>query len=197
MRVSLRLVGISAAVCFAFALAAAACSSSSPSAGGADASSEAASDAAVGDEDGGSSPTCYIDASLSAFAASDASAAGCAACVQASCHPAITTCETDCTCINFFTCLADSGVATSGLGSSGSSVVNMCAGSAVLTVYNDPGVKGLADCLSDTCATACSGILDAGSVDDDATPEAGASIDASPDAGSDAGSPVDAAIDGD
>ena len=60
---------------------------------------------------------CYVDASFSMFAASDAAGAGCAACVQDHCTTGIKACSTSCTCINLFTCLADAGISASGLGS--------------------------------------------------------------------------------
>ncbi len=100
MRVPSWLIGTSVIAALAAGGVAAGCSSSSstPTAGP-DASSEAAA------EDAG----CYVDASFSMFAASDAAGAGCAACVQANGTAGIKACSTSCQCINLFTCLADAG----------------------------------------------------------------------------------------
>jgi len=122
------------------------------------------------------SPLCYVDASLTVFAASDASAAGCAACVQTSCQAAIRNCATDCTCISLFTCLADSGVATTGLGPTATAAATACAGSSGLTLLNNPGVMGLVNCLSGICLDACNvsdGGPDAGVIADAAASEGG------------------------
>jgi hypothetical protein len=187
MRLSLWLVGISASASVTAALVAAGCGSSSatPGANSPDSSAEASAT-----DDGGGTGACFVDASLTVFASSDASAAGCAACVQLNCSPAITTCASDCTCINLFSCLADSGVAMSGLGSAAAAVVTACSGSSGIALLQNPGVKGLVDCLSDPCATACNAVLDAGA-DDSAAPTEAAAADTGTDAG--AGSTADAA----
>jgi hypothetical protein len=193
MRLSLWLVGISASALVTAALVAAGCSSSSATPTGDDAASpDSSAEAAAGDasDDGGSPNGCFVDASLSVFASSDASAAGCAACVQLNCSPAITACATDCTCINLFSCLADSGVAMSALGSAAAAAVTACSGNSGIALLQNPGVKGLVDCLSDPCATACNAVLDAGT-DDSAAPSEAAAADTGTDAG--AGSTADAA----
>jgi hypothetical protein len=188
-RVSLWLLAVSVGLGAVAAAGGAGCSSSSAPATEPDASEEAASDAS-------GVMICRVDASLSVFAESDASAAGCALCVGEQCLTAITTCATDCTCINLFTCLADSGVATVGLNMVGEAV-RACAGGAGTALLDNPGVRGVADCLQGVCATACSAVLDAGTeagatlpVDDDATSTSDANADASVDA--DAGSTADA-----
>jgi hypothetical protein len=107
-------------------------------------------DAEVAQGDG----ACHVDASLTAFAESDASAAPCAKCVNLSCAGAIETCASDCTCIALFQCLADAGVAAMGLGSAASAAAS-CAGSDALSLLNNPGVSGLVTCLQTTCAAAC------------------------------------------
>lgn len=187
-RVPLGLLAVSAAVSIPAAFAAGCGSSSAAPAGGADASAEAALD------DAGTIPNaCYVDASLTAFAESDASAAGCAACVNASCSGAITKCATDCICINLFTCLTDSGVVMSGTGSAIAAAVTACSGSLGLTLLKNPGVQGLVNCLSGTCSTPCSAVLEGG-VADAASPP-----DAAPDAtdgGADGGLSADASDDG-
>jgi hypothetical protein len=193
MRFSPWLVGISASASVAAALVAAGCSSSSatPAAGGPDSSTEAAASDAAGDTDaGGGTGACFVDASLTVFASSDASAAGCAACVQLNCRPAITTCATDCTCINLFSCLADSGVAMTGLGSAAAAAVTACSGNSGIALLQNPGVMGLVNCLSDPCSTACSAVLEAGA-DDSAAPSEASAADAGTDA--DAISTADAA----
>jgi hypothetical protein len=190
MRASLWLAGLSAATSLACAVAAAGCSSSSTTTPptGQDASLEASpGDDAQADS---GSPLCFVDASLTVFAASDASAAGCAACVQTNCQDAISACATDCTCISLFTCLADSGVATTGLGPAATAAATECAGSSGLTLLNNPGVMGLVNCLSGVCLEACNvsdGGPDAG-LPDAALSEAGAG-----EAGTDAGAIGDAA----
>jgi hypothetical protein len=187
MRISPWLVGISASTSVAAALVATGCSSSSatPTANGPDASTEAmaATDAAGDTDAGGGTGACFVDASLTVFASSDASAAGCAACVQLNCRPAITTCATDCTCINLFSCLADSGVAMTGLGSAAAAAVTACSGNSGIALLQNPGVMGLVNCLSDPCSTACSAVLEAGADDSAAPSEAGAPADTGTDAG--------------
>jgi hypothetical protein len=185
MRLSLWLVGISASAPVMATLVAAGCSSSSatPTApAGDDATSLDSSAEAAASDDGGGTGACFVDASLTVFASSDASAAGCAACVQLNCSPAITTCASDCTCINLFSCLADSGVAMSGLGSAAAAAVTACSGNSGIALLQNPGVKGLVDCLSDPCATACNAVLDAGVDDDSVAPSEAAAEDAGADA---------------
>jgi len=117
MRVSRWLIAISAVAAAAAGGVGVGCSSSSsPPAAAPDASTPAPT------ADAG----CYVDASFSAFAASDAAAAGCAACVQNSCTTGIKACSTSCTCINLFTCLADAGIAASGLGANSLAAVGNC-----------------------------------------------------------------------
>jgi hypothetical protein len=190
MRLSLWLVGISASAWVTAALVAAGCSSSSATPTGDDAASPDSSTEASASDDEGGTGACFVDASLTVFASSDASAAGCAACVQLNCSPAITTCASDCTCINLFSCLADSGVAMSALGSAAAAAVTACSGNSGIALLQNPGVKGLVDCLSDPCATACNAVLDAGD-DDSVAPSEAAAADTGSDA--DTSSTADAA----
>jgi hypothetical protein len=193
MRLSLWLVGISASAWVTAALVAAGCSSSSATRAGDDAASPDSGTEASASDDGGGKGACFVDASLTVFASSDASAAGCAACVQLNCSPAITACATDCTCINLFACLADSGVAMTGLGSAAAAAVTACSGNSGIALLQNPGVMGLVNCLSDPCSTACSSVLDAGADDDSVAPSEAAAGDTGTDAG--ASSTADAAAD--
>jgi hypothetical protein len=169
-RVSLWVLAVCAASSAA-AVVAAGCSSSSATSTVPDAGTDDASDA-------GGVTTCYVDASLQVFAASDASAAGCASCVNAQCLPQVNACAIDCACINLFSCLADSGVATSGLGSSVAAAVTACAGGSGVALLNDTTIRGLANCLQGTCANACSAVLDGSAGTDAATGDDGPAEDA-------------------
>ncbi len=137
---------------------------------------------------------CYVDASLSAFAASDAAGAGCAACVQNSCTTGIKACSTSCTCITLFTCLADAGVTASGLGASTAAVGNCVPGglASLPGLLNDPGIQGVYQCFTVTCASACGGVLLEGGAPGDDGGEAGTPQDAGAST-PDGGTTVDAA----
>jgi hypothetical protein len=191
MRVSHWLIGISAVAAAAAGSVAVGCSSSSSPPAAAppeDASTEAASSTV----DAG----CYVDASFSAFAASDAAAAGCAACVQNSCTTGIKACSTSCTCINLFTCLADAGIAATGLGANSLAAVENCVPgglASAASLLNDPGVQGVYQCFTVTCASACGSVLEAGAPEGDggedgaATTTDGGDASTTVDAGADAG----------
>jgi hypothetical protein len=182
--------GISAMAALSVGGIAAGCSSSSPSpAASPDASAQANA------EDAG----CYVDASFSMFAASDAAGAGCAACVQEHCTTGIKACSTSCECINLFTCLADAGISASGLGANSLGAVDNCVPGGLKSLgslLNDPGIQGVYQCFTATCMNACGAVLEGGAADDDggdgATEDGGA---ATTDAGatSDAGAAPDAA----
>jgi hypothetical protein len=190
MRVSRLIVGLSAVAGLAAGAFAAGCSSSSSSApAGPDASTDANGEDAA-------APVCFVDASLTMFAESDAGAASvCAACVNTNCSSAITACENSCTCDNLFTCLADAGVAVTGLGAGSFTALTGCIPGGFTNVgalINDPGFSGLFTCLSGPCMSACGALLEAGAPatttdgGDAATPDAGTG-----DAG-DAGAPAPA-----
>jgi hypothetical protein len=181
-RLSLWVLALSAGLYAFAALGGAGCSSSSAPPPSVDAGDDSTADDA---SDATSISTCHVDASLTVFASSDASAAPCAACAAQNCLGAIAECASDCTCINLFTCLTDSGAATGALPQQISDDINACAGSAGTSLLSNPGVRGIADCLQGVCANACSAILDGG--DDGGTSAAG---DAG--AGSDAAAPLDA-----
>jgi hypothetical protein len=65
----------------------------------------------------------------------------------------------------------------SGTGSAIATAVTACSGGLGLTLLNNPGVQGLVNCLSGTCSTACSAVLEGGAADAASPP------DAAPDAG--------------
>jgi hypothetical protein len=147
------LVASSAAACALAAGCSSSSSGSSPDAATGDSSVEASPAAEAGQPQ--ADGACYVDASLTAFAESDASAAPCAKCVNENCDVAIQTCASDCTCISLFQCLADAGVAAMGLGSAGTAAAG-CAGSNALNfLLNNPGVSGLVSCVQGVCASAC------------------------------------------
>jgi hypothetical protein len=179
MRVSLWFLGISAVAALAGGNLAAGCgsnSSSPPAPRTQDASAE-------GPETSTVDASCYVDASLTMFAASDAAGAGCAACVSTMCGSAITTCETDCTCIGLFECLADAGASANDLGST-SSAFGQCVPGGITSsasLLADRGIKDVYNCFTVTCLSACavaSPQLDAGDAEAAASPEGGATGDA-------------------
>jgi hypothetical protein len=185
-RVSFWLFALSVGLGAIAASGGAGCSSSSSPATQPDASSDTGTEPS---SDASGVMTCRVDASLTVFAQSDASAAGCAACVNVNCMTAINACASDCTCINLFECLADSGVATTGLNRLGDAL-RSCSGGSGTALLQNPGIRSLGDCLQNTCAPACGDILDASADDaalaDDAaiTADAGTAI-------TDAGAPAD------
>ena len=174
MRASRWLVGSSGAASLAIAVVVG-CSSSSPPPEPQDA----------GTFDAG----CYVDASLAGFASSDAAGAGCAACVQASCQPAIVTCSTDCTCIDFFGCVADAGTIASGISPATQQAASACAGNSPGALLLNPGLHALLQCFQGPCASVCSPSTEGGADDDAAGPTG--------DAASDAAAPADATTAGD
>jgi hypothetical protein len=149
MRVSVLTVAVAATVCVVAAGIAAGCgsSSSSPPAGVEDASPEAAI------ADGGSASVCHVEASLAGYAASDATAASCAACINDNCNDAVQACASDCVCINLFSCLLDTDATTS---AAASETISVCAGNSGLSLLSNPGVRGLANCYSGPCLAPCS-----------------------------------------
>jgi hypothetical protein len=155
-------------------------------------------DATAADANGGG---CYVDASLAVFAASDAAGADCAACVQTNCQPAITTCANDCTCIGFFTCVADAGTLSMGLSQATQAAVFACAGPSPGTLIQTPGLSALLQCLQGPCNSICSELVDAG-VDapvgaSEAAPETGpGDAGADPDAATTDARVTDAGADG-
>jgi hypothetical protein len=170
MRASLWLLGLAAGALAGAAVASGCSNSSNEGDPGADAAADASS-------------TCKVDASLSVFASSDAAGAGCAACVQASCLPAIKTCASDCACIALFNCVADSGAAT-GLTPAAVAATTMCAGPMPAALLQDPGLEGLLACFEGPCSASCTPPSDAG---DDASSDAGAATDAAEGGDADAG----------
>ncbi len=179
MHASHWVLGLAAASLGAAAAAAGCSSSSSGGPGPVDAGSP--SDAA-----------CYVDASLSVFASSDAAGAPCAECVAEMCYGAVQMCAIDCACINFFTCVADSGVAVNGFTPMAIQAATICAGSQAAVLENDPAVRGLSTCLGNTCSGVCMPGAEGGPSEEpgDASPDADAG--AAPDG--DAASPHDGAI---
>jgi hypothetical protein len=181
MRASRWFLGISALVVVGAGGIQAGCSSSSsgspPPASGDDASM--VSDGSGGDV---ATPSCHVDASLTAFAATDAAGAGCAACVQTMCSDAITACSNSCTCVGLFSCLADAGVSATGLTSDLGSLAACVPGgiSSAGALLNDPGVLALYNCLSMTCSDQCAAVLpatDAGTADGGGSGDAGTAAD--------------------
>jgi hypothetical protein len=188
MRASRWLLGISATALVTVGGFAAGCSSSSSPAPASaeDASSEAAAPA----NDAGSSTTCHVDASLAAFAATDAAAAGCAVCVQTMCTDAISSCSSSCACISLFNCLADAGVSGSDL-SSNSGAFSACVPADIMKamqLLQDPGINSVYTCFTATCSDQCSAVLP--------TPEGGATDSGSAAADAGAASDGGAAADG-
>jgi hypothetical protein len=131
-----------------------------------------------------SGPTCAVDASLTAFAASDAAGSECAQCFNTMCQSAINTCAHDCTCIDVFTCIGEAGTLDT------SSIVGLglqCAGN-LATLANDPGISALSDCVRGPCSAVCGPLLpmDAGGDGSSATTSDGGdagTADATPDGG--------------
>ncbi len=179
MRASRWLLGISAMSLVAVGGIAAGCSSSSS---GTPQPAEDGSTEAAGDD---GSTVCHVDASLAAFASSDAAGAGCAACVQSMCSAGIMACSNSCTCVSLFSCLADAGVSASGL-TTDFSALGACVPGGISSagmLLNDPGVMGVYSCFTVTCADQCASLVPTpeGGTTDDAgggSPEAGASTDA-------------------
>jgi hypothetical protein len=146
-------------------------SSSNPSGPSPDASTEAAPS---GDVDA----NCFIDASLAAFAESDAAGSSCAACVQMNCASGIQSCESDCTCAGFFSCLADAGVSASGQGANSGAAVAACVPSGFTSesqLLMNTGINAVYQCFTVTCATPCAPLVptidggEAGTTDDAGT----------------------------
>ena len=158
MRASRWLLGISATALVTVGGFAAGCSSSSSPA---PASAEDASSEAASPSDAGSSANCHVDASLAAFAASDAAAAGCAVCVQTMCTDAISSCSSSCACISLFNCLADAGVSGSDL-SSNSGAFSACVPADIMKamdLLHDPGINSVYNCFTATCSDQCSAVI--------------------------------------
>jgi hypothetical protein len=123
-----------------------------------------------------------------AFAESDAAGAGCAQCVNTMCGSAITSCETDCTCISLFECLLDAGISANNFETSAINALSGCApGGLTLApnLLNDQGIKSVYNCYTVTCLSACSLPSDGG--------DAAAASSADSEAAGDAGAPMDAA----
>jgi hypothetical protein len=172
------LVGSSGAVLLAIAVGIG-CSSSSPQ--------PEAPDAGIVDAG------CHVEASLAVFASSDAAGAGCAACVQTNCQPAIVTCSSDCTCIDFFGCVADAGTIASGISPATQQAASACAGNSPGALLLDPGLNDLLQCFQGPCASVCSASGDGGAGDGAAGPTDDAAADAATD--TDAATAVDAGVD--
>jgi hypothetical protein len=150
MRVSRWILGVSTVAAVAVGALAGGCSSSSPAPPPADAAPD------VEAQEAG----CSVDADLTSFAMSDASAAGCAACVKNMCGTDISNCASDCTCISLFSCLGDAGAAASGFGVSSVAALGQCvpggfAGVPALLAANT-GIRGIFTCFGATCADECS-----------------------------------------
>ena len=183
MQVSRWILGLSGVAAVAAGVLAGGCSSSSPAQAPADAAPEAAALEA----------SCTVDADLTAFAMSDASAAGCAACVNSMCGTDISSCASDCTCISLFSCLADAGVAATGVGVGSVAALGQCVpgGFGNLTsLESNAAIRGIFTCFGVTCSDECTPVGEAGPPAGDAG-EAGTSPEAgSTDAG-DAGTKAD------
>jgi len=119
----------------------------------------------TGSSTGDDAEVCSVDASLTAFAASDASGSQCAACFDSMCHDAIQACANDCTCIKIFSCIADAGtldinsLATVGLS---------CAAGDITALVSNSALMGLTTCATSTCKNACGTLVappDSGSTD--------------------------------
>jgi hypothetical protein len=178
MRVTRWFISISAVAALAAGGVAAGCSSSSSSgpsgSGGQDASTEAAPS--------GDGEACFVDASLAAFAESDAAGSTCAACAQTSCAPGIKQCESDCICSGFFSCLADAGVSATGQGANSGAAVAACVPSGFTSesqLLNNGGISAIYECLTVTCATPCGPLVptvdggEAGTTEDAGAPADG------------------------
>jgi hypothetical protein len=103
--------------------------------------------------------SCSVDADLTTFAMSDASAAGCAACVKDMCGTDISSCASDCTCISLFSCLADAGVAATGVSAGSVAALGQCVpgGFGNLTsLESNTAIRGIFTCFGVTCADECS-----------------------------------------
>jgi hypothetical protein len=103
--------------------------------------------------------SCYVDASLTAYAKSDAAGAGCAACVNDMCESAIASCSTDCTCINLITCLLGASVSTMDFQASAISAISGCVPGGLTAAWdllNNQAVKSVYNCFTVTCLSACS-----------------------------------------
>ena len=176
MQVSRWILGLSGVAAVAAGVLAGGCSSSSPAQAPADAAPEAAALEA----------SCTVDADLTAFAMSDASAAGCAACVNSMCGTDISSCASDCTCISLFSCLADAGAAGTGLGVASIAALGQCVPGGfanVTALESNDAIKGIFTCFGVTCVDECTPPAEAGPPQGDAG-EAGTSPEAgSPDAG--------------
>lgn len=130
---------------------------------------------------------CYVDASLTMFAASDAAGAGCAACVNTMCGSAVTSCATDCTCISLFECLLDAGYSATDFQTSLINAISGCVPGGLTAagdLLHDQAVKSVYNCFAVTCLPECSLPLDGGdaaaasSVDGEAEGDAGPAADA-------------------
>jgi hypothetical protein len=188
MSVSRFFFGLSAAAAVAGGATAAGCGSSSSTPGAADDASTRGDTGATVDtgaptNDGPN--TCYVDASLTAFAASDAAGAGCAACVNTMCGTAISSCSTDCSCISLFGCLADAGISGGDLGANSLAAAAGCIPGGLTSataLLNDPGINDVYTCFTVTCASAC------------ALPSPDASVDAGMTGDNDAGATTDSGV---
>jgi hypothetical protein len=166
MRIARWFVGTSVIATLGAMGIAAGCSSGSSSAPAT--GSDASAEGATGDGGSGGDAGCYVDASLTMFAESDAAGASCAACVNTQCTTSIEACSTSCTCISFFTCLADAGVSATNLGATSPASVSDCVpASGAGPLLNDPGVQGVYQCFTATCGAACGVLLEAGAAGDD------------------------------
>jgi hypothetical protein len=157
---------------------AAGCSSSSSGPSGSNSPDASPEAAASGDGEA----NCFIDASLAAFAESDAAGSSCAACVQMNCATGIQSCESDCTCSAFFSCLADAGVSASGQGANSGAAVSACVPSGFTSesqLLSNPGINAVYQCFTVTCATPCAPLVptvdggEAGTTDDAGAPADG------------------------
>lgn len=160
MLVSRWRLGLSAVAAFAAGAFVGGCSSSSSPTQQPGVAADAAPDVEAQEA------SCSVDADLTTFAMSDASAAGCAACVNDMCGTDISSCASDCTCISLFSCLADAGVAATGVSANSVAALGQCVpgGFGNLTsLESNTAIRGIFTCFGVTCADECS----------PATPEAG------------------------
>jgi len=181
MRVTRWFISISAVAAVAAGGLAAGCSSSSSS-GPSGSSPDASPEAAPSGDGEASDASCFIDASLSAFAESDAAGSSCAACAQTSCGAGIKSCESDCVCSGFFSCLADAGVSASGQGANSGAAVAACVPSGFTSesqLLNNTGISAIYECFTVTCATPCGPLVptvdggEAGTTEDAGAPADG------------------------
>jgi hypothetical protein len=98
------------------------------------------------------------------------------------CATGIQSCESDCTCSAFFSCLADAGVSASGQGANSGAAVSACVPSGFTSesqLLSNPGINAVYQCFTVTCATPCAPLVptvdggEAGTTEDAGAPADG------------------------